>query len=93
MSEEETRDDIIDIINNEEPVKEAIIEEVKEAIIEEVKEEIKPKAKAKSKSRAKPKIKIVKESVECSGSLETPQMEGAKPLPHHQNQLLKQLNQ
>ena len=31
MSEEETRDDIIDIINNEETVKEeAIIEEVKE---------------------------------------------------------------
>ena len=29
MSEEETRDDIIDITNNEEPVKEAIIEEVK----------------------------------------------------------------
>ena len=30
MSEEETRDDIIEIINNEEPVKEAIIvEEVK----------------------------------------------------------------
>ena len=27
MSEEETRDDIIEIINNEEPVKEAIIEE------------------------------------------------------------------
>ena len=34
MSEEETRDEIIDITNNEEPVKEAIIEEVKEAIIE-----------------------------------------------------------
>ena len=27
MSEEETRDDIIEIINNEEPVKEAVIEE------------------------------------------------------------------
>ena len=34
MSEEETRDDIIETINNEEPVKEAIIEE-------EVKKEIK----------------------------------------------------
>ena len=53
MSEEETRDEIIDIINNEEPVK----EEVKE----EIKEEAKPKAK--SKPRAKPKIKIVKEPV------------------------------
>ena len=38
MSEEETGDDIIDIINNEEPVKEAIIEEVKETIIEQNKE-------------------------------------------------------
>ena len=67
MSEGEARDDIIEIINNEEPVKEAIIEEeVKEEIKEEEikEEEIKPKAKAKSKSRAKPKIKIVKESVE-----------------------------
>ena len=54
MTEEETRDDIIDIINNEEPVK----EEVKE----EIKEEAKPKAK--SKPRAKPKVKIVKESVQ-----------------------------
>ena len=62
MSEEETRDDIIEVINNEEPVKEAVCETV---IEEEVKEEeIKPKAKAKSKSRAKPKIKIVKESIE-----------------------------
>ena len=59
MSEEETRDDIIDIINNEEPAKE---EESKE---EKPIEEVKPKAKAKSKSRAKPKqIKITKESVE-----------------------------
>ena len=48
--EEETRDDIIDIINNEEPVN------------EEIKEEVKPIIKAKS--RAKPKIKITKEPVE-----------------------------
>ena len=53
MTDEETREEIIDIINNEEPVK----EEVKE----EIKEEAKPKAK--SKPRAKPKIKIVKEPV------------------------------
>ena len=53
MSEEETREEIEDISNNEESVK----EEPKE-------EEIpKPKAKAKS-SRAKPKIKITKEPVE-----------------------------
>ena len=62
MSEEETRDDIIEILNNEEPVKEELInEEMKEEIKEE---EIQPKAKTKSKSRAKPNIKIVKESVE-----------------------------
>ena len=61
MSEEETRDDIIDIINNEETVKEEPINVEKP--IEEVKQEIKPKAKPRA-SRAKPKIKIVKESVE-----------------------------
>ena len=61
MSEEETRDDIIEILNNEEPVKEEPInEEIKEEIKEE---EIKPKAKPKSKARAKPNIKIVKESI------------------------------
>ena len=65
MSEEETRDDIIDITNNEEPVKEAIIEEVKEEIKEEIKEEeSKPKARPTSKARAKSKIKTVKEPVE-----------------------------
>ena len=53
MSEEETKEEIEVIINNEEPVK----EEVKE----EIKEEAKPKAK--SKPRAKPKVKIVKEPV------------------------------
>ena len=55
MVEEESRDDIIDIVNNEEPVKEAVIE----PIIEE--EEVKPKPKPKA--RAKAKIKIVKEPV------------------------------
>ena len=49
--EEETREEIVEIVNNEEHVK------------EEVKEEIKPKAKPRA-SRAKPKVKIVKESVE-----------------------------
>ena len=58
MAEEETREQIEEIVNNnEEPVKEEIKEEVKE-------EEIKPKAKPKSKSRAKPKVKTVKEPVE-----------------------------
>ena len=56
MVEEESRDNIIDIVNNEEPVKEAVIE----PIIEE-EEEVKPKPKPTA--RAKVKIKIVKEPV------------------------------
>ena len=58
MAEEESRDDIIDIINNE-SVKEAILES---SIEEEVKEEVKPKPKRAS--RAKPKVKIDKQPVE-----------------------------
>ena len=54
--EEETREKIEEITNNEEPVKEAVIE----PIIEE-EEEVKPKPKPKA--RAKAKIKIVKEPV------------------------------
>ena len=54
MELEETRDEVIDIIKNEETVKEAVIE----PIIEE-EEEVKPKPK----TRAKAKIKIVKEPV------------------------------
>ena len=57
MSQEESREQIEEIINNEEPVKEAVTETI-------IEEEDKPKAKAKSKSRAKPKIKTVKGSVE-----------------------------
>ena len=58
MAEEESRDDIIDIVNNEEPVKEAVIEPI---IEEEEEEEVKPKPKPRA--RAKAKIKIVKEPV------------------------------
>ena len=51
MSEEEPREHIEDITNNEEPVKEAVIEPI---IVEE--EEVKPKPKPKaSRVRAKPK--------------------------------------
>ena len=57
MSEEETREQIEEIVNNEETVKEAVIE----PIIEEEEEEVKPKPKPKA--RAKPKVKIVKEPV------------------------------
>ena len=58
MSEEETRETIEEIINNEEPVKEAVIEPI---IEEEEEEEVKPKPKPKARARAK--IKIVKEPV------------------------------
>ena len=60
--EEKTREQIIDIVNNEEePVNEEPVKE--EPVKEEIKEEVKPKAKPRA-SRAKPKVKIVKESVE-----------------------------
>ena len=62
--EEETRDEIEAIVNNEEIVQEEIVKEeiVKEEIKEEPvkQEEIKPKAKRASRA----KVKIVKESVE-----------------------------
>ena len=64
--EEATRDHTIDIINNEELVKEEPVKEEPtnvEQPIEEVKQEIKPKAKPRA-SRAKPKIKTAKESIE-----------------------------
>ena len=54
MAEEEPREEIEEIINNEEPMKEAAIE----TVIEE--EEIKPKPKPKTESRAKPQIKFTK---------------------------------
>ena len=60
--EEETRDEIEAIVNNEEIVQEEIVKEeiVKEEIKEEIVKEIKPKAKRASRA----KVKIVKESVE-----------------------------
>ena len=62
MSEEETREQIEEIITNNavEPIKEEVKQE---EVKEEVKEEIKPKAKPRA-SRAKPKVKITKEPVE-----------------------------
>ena len=61
MVEEETREQIEELINNDLPTKEAVIE----TIIEEEEEEVKPKPKPKAKSRAKPKqIKITKKAVE-----------------------------
>ena len=53
--QEEPREHI-ELINNEEPVKEAVIETTIE--------EVKLKAEPKTKSRAKPKNKITKEPVE-----------------------------
>ena len=57
--EEETREQIEEIVNTEETVKEAVIEPIIEE--EEEKEEVKPKPKPKA--RAKPKVKIAKEPV------------------------------
>ena len=66
VSDAPPRDDIIDIINNEESVKEEPIkEDVKETILEE---EIKPKAKPRA-PRAKPKqIKVERISRTCRTS-------------------------
>jgi len=69
MSEEETREEIEEIVNNGEPVKE---EPIKEEVKEEVKDEIKPKAKSKSKAKAKPKVKIAKQPVEAVYKIEEP---------------------
>jgi len=63
MSEEESREEIEQIVNNNEEIKEEIVKEeiVKEEVKEEIKEEVKPKAKTRAKAKAK--VKIVKESV------------------------------
>ena len=80
MSAEESRDDVIEILNNEEPVKEAAIEPI---IVEE--EEVKPKPKPKaSRVRAKPTIKTTKEPVEVV--VEEPVVE-EKPAPVKVDQL------
>ena len=61
-NEEQTRDEIEEIVNDEPPVQ----EHVQEAILEmSLEEEAKPvKAKPKAKTKAKPKIKMTKEPVE-----------------------------
>ena len=65
MSQEESREEIEQIVNNNEEIKEEIVKEENVKEEEEIKEEeVKPKAKAKSKAKAKPKVKIVKEPVE-----------------------------
>ena len=80
MSEEESREEIEQIVNNnEEEVKEELVkeeEEVKEEVVKEIKEEeVKPKAKSKAKAKAKPKVKIVKEPVEPVEKIEEPIVE------------------
>ena len=57
MAEEESREEVEELINNEEPIKEAAVETI-------IEEKVKLKAKPKTKSRAKPKITITKEPVE-----------------------------
>ena len=80
MSEEESREEIEQIVNNnaEEPIASELRQqsaaeapqEPAEEVKEEAKEEIKPKSKAKSKAKAKPKVKIVKEPVEAVQKIE-----------------------
>jgi len=74
MTEEVSREEIEEIVNNnnaETPVEEEPVEEVKEeaASASEAPQEVKPKAKAKTKAKARavaahrPKVKITKEPV------------------------------
>ena len=74
--EEKTREQIIDIVNNEEPVN----EDVKEEIVKEeiVKEEV--KEKPKRASRAKPKVKIVKQSVVAEPVVEVVEEKPVEPV-------------
>ena len=70
MPEEETREQIEEIVNNnaEEPIKEEEpVEEEERAVAAH-----RPKSKAKSKAKAKPKVKIVKEPVEAIQEIEEP---------------------
>ena len=55
MSDDETREEIEEIVNDEPPVQEAVIETTLE-------EEAKP-VKAKPQAKTKPKIKITKEPI------------------------------
>ena len=71
--EEKTREQIIDIVNNEEIVNEDVKEEIKEEI---VKEEIKPKAKRASRA----KVKIVKESVVAEPVVEVVEEKPVEPV-------------
>jgi len=70
--EEKTREQIIDIVNNEEPVND---EPVKEEVNEEVKE-VKPKAKRASRA----KVKIVKESVVAEPVVEVVEEKPVEPV-------------
>ena len=65
MSDDETREYIEEVLNDEPPVQEAVIE----TILEE--EEAKPvNTKSKAKSKAKRKIKITKRPVEPAETVE-----------------------
>ena len=67
VEEESTREQVEDILNNGEPIK----EETNEAIDEEIGAEIpKPKSKPESKAKAKPEIKTTKEPVEPVGAVQ-----------------------
>ena len=72
--EEKTREQIIDIVNNEEPVNEDVKEEIKEEPVKQ--EEIKPKAKRASRA----KVKIVKESVVAEPVVEVVEEKPVEPV-------------
>ena len=71
--EEKTREQIIDIVNNEEIVNEDVKEEI---VKEEIKEEIKPKAKRASRA----KVKIVKQSVVAEPVVEVVEEKPVEPV-------------
>ena len=62
LDEEQTRDEIEEVVNDEPPVQEPVQETVIETILEE--EEAKPVKATTAKAKAKPKTKITKEPVE-----------------------------
>jgi hypothetical protein len=84
--EEKTREQIIDIVNNEEPVKEEIKEEVKEIVKEDVKEEIvkeeikQEEIKPKAKRASRAKVKIIKESVVAEPVVEVVEEKPVEPV-------------
>ena len=86
--DEQTRDDIEEIVNDEPPVQEP----VQETIIETMLEEVKPVPKANSKAKATPTIKITKETVEPVESVEPVEPEPIVEEQHKNDRLKEHAN-